>query len=97
MQIRRIRLETFDRMKVWLRAGWRVLLPTLMMAVLPIAAWAQSEEDEQLKIDPATAAQQNRIIGTIIALVIIFVAWYYFRRWQITHRSNRRPDDDKKD
>jgi len=64
------------------------LLSVLSFMVLPVAAFADDDE-KPVPIDPQTAAQQNHIIGAILGVACLAVAWYYWRRWQIIHSGNQ--------
>jgi LPXTG-motif cell wall-anchored protein len=80
---------TVEQLKRWGASipARRTALVVAMLA-LPLAAWAD-DDDKPTPIDPKTAAQQNLTLGIIFGLVILAIAWYYLRRWQIIRSGNQ--------
>src|SRR5579862_2784807 len=75
------------------RRSVRTLTCTLALALMPVIALAQHDDDEKpTPIDPKTAAAQNQIIGVIILLIVLALGWYWFRRWQIVRASRHQGD-----
>ncbi len=79
----------------WLRLRAMRGLTLLPMLCLSAAAWAQDDDEKPVPIDPKTAAAENRTLGIIALVVILFVGWYFLRRWQITHRSSGGSSNDR--
>ena len=76
------------------RNAARTLGYAVAMALTPVIAHAQHDEDKPVPLDPQTAAAQNRTLGIITLMVVLAIAWYYFRRWQIIRAASH---DDRKE
>ncbi|HLK61055.1 MAG TPA: hypothetical protein VKU00_31105 [Chthonomonadaceae bacterium] len=75
--------ERAQRLKrVWSR--WCVLGWSVLLLLLPLALWAQRDEDEKpVPLDPQTKAMQLTAFTVVGALVVAVVIFYYVRRWQL--------------
>ncbi|HLV81445.1 MAG TPA: hypothetical protein VKT32_14255 [Chthonomonadaceae bacterium] len=63
---------------------------TCFFALLPLAVWAQGggDEDAPVPLTPEVKAEQLTVFGVVALLVILFIVWYFYRRWQIQHSGN---------
>lgn len=64
----------------------------LAMALLPVAVLAQDADDKPTPLDPQTAAAQVKTFSVVALLVVLFIGWYYFRRWQIIRAASHHED-----
>lgn len=69
-------------------AGVKMGALTLTLLLLPIAAFAQDADEKPTPPDPHAMAMQNTVYAVVLGLVALGAAWYWWRRWQITHSGN---------
>ncbi len=74
----------------WTRfiSGGRAVAATVLLALMPLAAWAQDDDDKPTPLDPQSKAIQLWVFGAVAAAVLLFVIWYLLRR-RATLRSGR--------
>jgi hypothetical protein len=58
------------------------------MALLPLAVWAQDDDDKPTPLDPHTKAIQLWVFGAVAGVILLFVIWYWLR-WRGTVRAGR--------
>jgi hypothetical protein len=63
---------------------WRTFGFALGLLLFPLIAFAQDEHEHGLlPIDPQTRATQLWVYGVVGLGVVLFLVWYFIRRWQI--------------
>ena len=93
-----VRLEKkgSNRLKPFLNR-WRALGMTLMLFLVPLAAWAHDEDEKPVPMDPQTQRAQLLTFGAVAVIVIAVAIFYYIRRWQLMHsdkvQEGFRPDE----
>ncbi len=69
----------------------------LLMILLPLAVWAQGQdEDEQIRLDPQGKAIQLWTYVIVAVVVVLIVIWYVLRRRQLL-RSDETMDSPYRD
>ena len=66
-----------------LSCGWSFCM-MLGLLLLPLVALAQDEHDTPIPLDPETKRTQLWIFGLIGMAFVLFLVWYWLRRWQIS-------------
>jgi hypothetical protein len=64
---------------------WKAISPTLLLALLPLAARAQDPDEAPQPLDPHAKAIQLWTYGLMLLGIVLAAGWYWLRRWQITH------------
>ena len=65
------------------RAAGRSLAMAVGMTLLPLAVWAQDEDEKFVPMDPQTKKLQTTMFCIIGVLIIAALVWYRWRVWQI--------------